>query len=64
MQCGAPIWEVAGFLGMSEKTLRETYGHHHPDHLRGAVNAIGTAGTNQERSFDCFVGSGKSQAAG
>lgn len=41
MQRGAPIWEAAGFLGMSEKTLRETYGHHHPDHLRGAANAMG-----------------------
>jgi hypothetical protein len=27
---------------MSEKTLRETYGHHHPDYLRGAANAFGT----------------------
>jgi integrase len=42
MQRAAPIWEAAGFLGMSEKTLRETYGHHHPDHLHGAANAIGT----------------------
>jgi integrase len=42
MQRGAPMWEAAAFLGMSEKTLRETYGHHHPDHLRGAANAIGT----------------------
>jgi integrase len=41
MQRGAPIWEAAGSLGMSEKTLRETYGHHHPD-LRVAANAIGT----------------------
>jgi hypothetical protein len=38
------MWEAAGFLGMSEKTLRETYGHHHPDFLRGAANAIGTRG--------------------
>ena len=36
------MWEAAGFLGMSEKTLRETYGHHHPDYLRGAANAFGT----------------------
>jgi hypothetical protein len=36
------MWEAAGFLGMSEKTLRETYGHHHPDHLRGAAEAIGS----------------------
>jgi hypothetical protein len=42
MQAGAPMWEAAGFLGMSEKTLRETYGHHHPDYLRGAANAVGT----------------------
>lgn len=36
MQNGAPMWEAADFLGMSEKTLRETYGHHHPDFLKGA----------------------------
>ena len=41
MQNGAPLWEAAGFLGMSEKTLRETYGHHHPDYMRGAVEAMG-----------------------
>jgi hypothetical protein len=42
MQRGAPMWEAAGFLGMSEKTLRETYGHHHPEHLRAAAEAIGS----------------------
>jgi integrase len=42
MQRAAPMWEAAGFLGMSEKTLRDTYGHHHPDHLRGAAEAIGS----------------------
>jgi hypothetical protein len=36
------MWEAAGFLGMSEKTLRDTYGHHHPDHLSGAAEAIGS----------------------
>jgi hypothetical protein len=25
---------------MSERTLRDTYGHHHPAHLRGAADAI------------------------
>jgi Phage integrase family len=40
MQRAAPMWEAAGFLGMSEKTLRDTYGHHHPDHLKGASEAI------------------------
>jgi hypothetical protein len=34
--------EAAGFLGMSEKALRDLYGHHHPDHLQQAAFAIGT----------------------
>jgi hypothetical protein len=42
MQRAVPMWEAAGFLGMSEKTLRDTYGHHHPDYLRGAADSIGT----------------------
>jgi hypothetical protein len=45
MQRGAPMWQAAGFLGMSEKTLRDTYGHHHPDFLREAANAIGSRPT-------------------
>jgi hypothetical protein len=44
MQRGVPIWEAAGFLGMSPEVLQETYGHHHPDHLRGAAIAIGQKG--------------------
>src|SRR4029077_2967490 len=42
MQIGVTTWEAAGFLGMSEKTLRDVYGHHHPDYLHRAANAIGT----------------------
>src|SRR5258705_2355081 len=30
MQRGVPIWEAAGFLGMSPEVLQETYGHHTP----------------------------------
>jgi integrase len=41
MQRGVPIWEAAGFLGMSPETLQDTYGHHHPDYLQGAATAIG-----------------------
>jgi integrase len=41
MQSGIPILEAAGYLAMSEKTLVATYGHYHPDWLRGAANAIG-----------------------
>jgi len=41
MQAGAPIWEAAGFLGMSEEVLRRVYGHHHPDFQRVAADALG-----------------------
>jgi hypothetical protein len=41
MQRGVPIWEAAGFLGMSSEVLQDTYGHHHPDYLQGAAAAIG-----------------------
>ncbi len=44
MQRGVPIWEAAGFLGMSAEVLQETYGHHHPDFLQGAAAAIGQKG--------------------
>lgn len=36
MQLGVSTWESAGLLGMSEKTLRDVYGHHHPDYLQQA----------------------------
>ena len=41
MRAGVPMWQAAGFLAMSEKTLRDVYGHHHPDYLRDAADAIG-----------------------
>jgi integrase len=41
MQAGVDKWEAAGFLGMSVEMLDRVYGHHHPDHLRGAAQAIG-----------------------
>jgi integrase len=44
MQRGVPIWEAAGFLGMSPEVLQDTYGHHHPDFLQGAAAAIGQKG--------------------
>jgi hypothetical protein len=44
MQRGVPIWETAGFLGMSPELLQDTYAHHHPDHLQGAAAAIGQKG--------------------
>jgi integrase len=40
MQAGVDPWEAAGYLGMSVETLLKTYGHHHPDHMKGAVAGI------------------------
>lgn len=40
MQRGVDPWEAAGFLGMSVKVLIDTCGHHHPNHLHGAADAI------------------------
>ena len=52
MQAGVDPWVAAGFLGMTVQTLLDNYGHHHPDHLAGAVRAL-NRGTNH--------GTGKSQ---
>lgn len=32
MQNGANPWDAADYLGMTEETLINVYGHHHPDH--------------------------------
>jgi integrase len=40
MQRGVPMWEAAGFLGMSRETLERVYGHHHPDFLKLAAEAL------------------------
>ena len=37
MQAGTDLWEAARFLGMT--VIERTYGHHHPDHLKQAVDA-------------------------
>lgn len=39
MQAGTEPWEAAGFLGMGLEMLVRVYGHHHPDHLKGAAAA-------------------------
>jgi integrase len=41
MQGGVSMWRAAGFLGMSVETLDRVYGHHHPDYLSDAADAIG-----------------------
>ncbi|MBB3808805.1 integrase [Pseudochelatococcus contaminans] len=40
MQAGMPVYDVAGFAGMSEKVVEEVYGHHHPDHHAGISDAF------------------------
>lgn len=40
MQKGTPIWEAAGYLGMTTETLERVYGHHSPDHQSVAVMNI------------------------
>jgi integrase len=40
MQQGVPMWEAAGFLGMTRETLEKVYGHHHPDYLKNAARAF------------------------
>ena len=41
MQAGTDLWQAARFLGMTAEQLERTYGHHHPDHLKSAVEAFG-----------------------
>ncbi len=40
MQRRADKWAAAGFFGLTLDTLERVYGHHHPDHLRSAVEAM------------------------
>ena len=40
MQCGADKFSAAGFFGLTMDQLEATYAHHHPDHLRSAVEAM------------------------
>lgn len=49
MQTGTDVWQAAGFLGMSVEVLLNTYGHHHPDHMKEAVANIATK-PNAERN--------------
>ena len=43
MQRGVPMWKgrEEALRGMSQETLERVYGHHHPDYLRGAAEALG-----------------------
>lgn len=38
MRAGVSIWDAAGFLGMTIKTLEKVYAHHDPKHMDKAAN--------------------------
>jgi len=40
-QRGVPMWQIAGYLGMTVETASRVYLHHSPEHLRSAAEAIG-----------------------
>lgn len=50
MQNAVNPWEAAGYLGMSVETLLRTYGHHHPDYMKGAVDGITRNPKKKKRS--------------
>jgi integrase len=37
---GIKIWDAAHYVGMSEKMVRDRYGHHHPEFLKEARDAL------------------------
>lgn len=49
MQNGCDPWQAAGYLGMSLEVLLNTYGHHHPDHMKDAVSKIAARPTREQK---------------
>jgi integrase len=56
MQSGISVWRAAGFLGMSVETLDRVYGHHHPDFLSDAADAIGRKPNRNQALVVSLVG--------
>jgi integrase len=48
MQQGVDLWVAAGYLGMTVEMLERVYGHHHPDHLKEAVEGITQKGRKKK----------------
>jgi len=42
-QAGVPIWQAAGYMGLTVAEFERTYAHHHPDYMRAATDAISDA---------------------
>jgi integrase len=58
MQAGVSMFRAAGFLGMSVETLDRVYGHHHPDYLSDAADAIGRKPNKNQALVFPLVGDG------
>lgn len=61
MQRAADPWAAAGYLGLSLETLVRVYGHHHPDHLKGAWSVFDRPG-GQQKAPQSVAGKGKLKA--
>lgn len=52
MQEGTPVAELAGYLGMTIETLERTYGHHSPNHMEHARDAMGGGKRKRRREAE------------
>lgn len=58
MHAGVSIWDASGFVGITPETFARVYGHHHPDYMaaardalssrNGGTKAAGAKGVSQE----------------
>jgi integrase len=51
-QAGVPIWEAAGFMGMTAELFERVYGHHHPDYQRAASEAVGRSARQKRDRYN------------
>jgi integrase len=51
-QSGVPIWEAAGFMGMTAELFERVYGHHHPDYQRAASEAVGRSARQKRDRYN------------
>jgi len=61
MQAGVPIWEASGFVGITPETMARVYGHHHPDHLKLAREALNSGGRATRQKPDRNNGTTREQ---
>ena len=55
MQNRMDLWQAAGFFATSVPILIRVYGHHHPDFMREAAEAIGRASAECPRNAMMFL---------